>query len=99
MFNLLIDLQDGFKNDHIVIYLDNKEIYKQNSVSSNMMLGFAARIEATSKERRVTLGIKITSRKLEKSLLLELDKIGAIGIAILNNEILIRQSSTPFGYA
>lgn len=95
----MIDLQDGFENDSIIIYLDNKEIYRQDSVTSNMMLGFAARVEASSSERVVTLSINLIRRKLKKSLQVELDKTGAIGIAILNNEILIRQSSTPFGYA
>ena len=99
MPSLNIDLQDGFVNDHVIICVDDVEVFNQDKIISNIMLGFAKQIQPTCQGRRVMVDIKVTNRNIDREVNINLDHITAIGISIVAGELLIRESETPFGYA
>jgi len=99
MPSLNIDLQDGFINDHVIIFVDTVEVFNQGSIKSNKMLGLAVQFHTTCQGRRALVGIKVTNRNIEREVEISLDHITALGISIVDGELLIRESDTPFAYA
>ncbi len=99
MPGLNIDLQDGFINDHVIICINAVEVFNQRSIKSNKMLGLAEQFHAPCQGPRALVSIKVTNRNLESEVEIELDHCVALGIAIIDGQLLIRVSDTPFAYA
>jgi len=99
MPSLNIDLQDGFINDHVIIFVDTVEVFNQGSIKSNKMLGLAGQFHTTCQGRRALVSIKVTNRNIEREVEISLDHITALGISIVDDQLFIRKSNTPFAYA
>jgi len=99
MPSLNIDLQDGFINDHVIIYVDSVEIFNQGSIKSNKMLGLAAQLHTSCQGRWALVGIKVTNRNIEREVKIRLDHITTLGISIVDGQLFFRESDTPFAYA
>ena len=99
MPTLNIDLQDGFDNDTVIICINGEEVFNQGAITTNQMLGFAEQFTTACHGERVLVTVKVISRNLERRLDIPLDNIAGLGISIINGEIFIRQSDTPFAYA
>ncbi len=99
MPNLNIDLQDGFINEHVIVCINGIEVFNQKTIKSNMMLGLAQQIHSTCQGRRVLVNVKVTNRNLEREVEIKLDHSVALGVAIVDGQLLIRESDTPFAYA
>ena len=99
MPGLDIDLQDGFINDHVIVCIDNAEVFNQGSIKSNKMLGLAEQIHSACQGRRALVSVNVTNRNIEREVEISLDHITAIGVSIVDDALFIRESDTPFGYA
>ena len=101
MPSLNIDLQDGFINDHVIIYIDAVEVFNRGAINSNKMLGLAEQFQTSCQGRQALVNIKITNRniEIEREVEIRLDHITSLGISIVEGQLLIRESDTPFSYA
>jgi len=99
MPSLNIDLQDGFINDHVIVCIDAVEVFNQDSITSNKMLGLARQFHSACQGRQALVSVKVTNRNIKREVEIALDHTTALGIAIVDGELLIRESDMPFAYA
>ena len=69
------------------------------TINSNKMLGLAEQFQTTCQGRRALVSVKITNRNIEREIEISLDHITALGISIVDGQLSIRESDTPFSYA
>ncbi len=98
MPSLHIDLQEGFEQDTVVIHVNGSEIFREDGVSTMLLLGFAQTLETPVSPGEVVIDIQVPSRSLESQIKLSIDADAFIGISITEHGIEHFISDTPFTY-
>ena len=62
MSKITIALQDGFRNDSVVITVNDEEVFRKSGVSTNLAISLAESIEATVSVNDVRLEVDVLSR-------------------------------------
>lgn len=91
-----IDLQDGFNNDRVELYVNGVNVFAEKGVTTRRQLGLALSSEVDVPAGTLELEIKIPTRKLSKTISVDTPNIG---ISIRNGAIEIITSGKRFGYA
>ncbi len=99
MTKLVIDFQEGFAEDTIVVLIDDREVFRKQAVTTNFLLGHADSFETEVSEPPFEVEVSVTSRGLSGGI--RLDPVGAVylGVSVGDREITFVVSDQPFGYA
>ena len=95
---LTIDLQDGFKDDEVVILIAGEENYHKASLTTDYAIGLADSIELRVPEGSVRLTVNIPTRKLVADKQLDVAADLFIGVSVAEKSILFRTSGERFEY-
>jgi hypothetical protein len=98
MDSLVIDLQDGFADDTVVIRVEGKEIYHKQDVNTNHALGHADSVETQVDQSSISIEIIVLSRFLRDILALDVCGTMYLGVSILDDKIDYRISKEMFYY-
>ena len=90
------DLQDGFKNDRVELYVNGVKVFEEQGVTTRRQLGFALSSEIDVPAGPLELEIRIPTRQLSKTISVDTPNIG---ISIRNGAIEVITSGKRFGYA
>lgn len=98
MVSLVIDLQDGFADDTVVIRVEGREVYHKQAVNTDYSLGRADSVEVQVREGSVSVEIAVPSRRLSDTKVLEVSRTVYLGVSILGEKIDYRISDEMFLY-
>jgi hypothetical protein len=100
---LVINLQEGFTDDMVVLRVNNKEVFRQEHITSNILIGLATvfTMQATSGE--VHVDVIIPSKDLVDNYKFIIESKAYLGISIIepkssNRKIKFYLSREPFFY-
>jgi hypothetical protein len=91
--HLTIKLRDGFKDDKVVLTLDDKEIYRRIALSSDLTISFADALELEVEQNIAQLTVDVAGRP-KQSLQINISETPFIEIWIINNHLEIRPSKS-----
>jgi len=91
-----LDLQDGFKNDRVELYVNGRKRIEAEGVTSRRQLGLALSTELEVPAGPLEIEIRIPTQNLSKTLSVDTPNLG---ISIRNGQIEIITSGKRFGYA
>jgi hypothetical protein len=94
-----IDLQSGFDNDVVEIYVNGAEALHKEGVTSKRVLGFALSFEIEVPGGPLEIEVKVPTQNLSKTFSADASDTPNLGIAIRNGELKIIKSKNRFGYA
>ncbi len=98
MISLLIDLQDGFSDDIVVIKVDNQEIFNKKGVNTDYTLGRADSVETKVCKGSVDFTVTVPSKSLSDTVVLEVAAKVYLGVSIIDDRIVFRISDEFFTY-
>jgi hypothetical protein len=98
MSKLHIDFQEGFSNDTIVLRMNGEERFQKEGITTNRLLGLASSAQIEVPNGRVTIEIKIPTKNLAKTIMLDTSESEHLGVSIENGRIEHIVSQRPFGY-
>ena len=98
MASLVMDLQDGFSDDTVMIRVAGQEIFHKEGVNTDYSLGRADSVEVQVPEGSVDVEVTVPSRDLLESIVLEVSTTVYLGISILDDRIDIQISDEMFLY-
>ena len=99
MVTLTIDLQEGFQEDKVVLYVNGEEVYRKDQVRTKRLLGMAGSFTTEVETGSVNVEIRVETKHLAKTIPLEISDDTYLGISIVNGVIDHIVSDEPFGYA
>lgn len=99
MPTIRIALQDGFEGDTVVIKVNGKEVFNQESVKTKRQIGKAAAFEFEVDEGPTSVEVSLPLRNLSETIALKVSGEVYLGISVIENRIEHRVSSDPFRYA
>ena len=94
-----VDLQEGFTNDVIEIYVDGVKVLEKDGVTTKRMLGLALSSEIEVPEGTVNIEVKVPTKNLSKTFSVATSDTPNLGISIHNGELKSITSKRRFGYA
>ena len=95
---LVIDLQDGFKDDDVEIRVDGVLVSEIENVTTSLLTGIANSVETIALAGKITLTVNVLTRDASSSLELELFSDLFIGVSLTMEGIELIVSESPFGY-
>ncbi len=95
---LHVDLQEGFENDAVLLRLDDRTIYEQTGVSTDMRTNRADAVEVPLVAGSSTLSVSLPDRDIAGSIVLALSDSLHVGISIQEGSVKFTVSDQPFGY-
>jgi len=95
---LVVDLQDGFKDDQVEIRVDGVLVSEMEDVTTALLTGIATSIETELDAKKITLTVNVLTRDVSASLELDLLADRYIGVSLTIEGIEFIVSGSPFGY-
>jgi hypothetical protein len=99
MVDVAIDLQDGFKDDTVVIRAGGRELLRDEAVTTRFQIGKATSATIALPEGEVTLEIEVPTRNQRAAIPIDTAKPAFVGISLTTEGRLeVRVQEHPFGY-
>lgn len=95
---LHIDLQDGFKDDEVIVRLDGREILHKSGVTTDIRISRADGIEATSTKADAQIEIELPKKNLRGTQTIKTGETPHIGISVTDGKPQFRVSAQPHRY-
>lgn len=99
MAELGVDLHEGFDDDHVQVFLNDGEVFNQDSVSTRYQIGLAATIKLTVDPGTHTFRVELPDRGLRIQQDVDVSGETFIGVALDEERgLTIKVSDQPFLY-
>ena len=103
MITLSIHLQDGFQNDTVILEINNKEVFKEEHITTDLRTALAKGFTTNVSSGKVTLNVNVTTKNLVDNYKFIIDSETYIGVSIMepespNKKINFSLSKEPFMY-
>jgi hypothetical protein len=99
MVEVTIDLQDGFKDDTVVIRAAGRELLRDQAVSTRFQIGKAKSATLALPEGELALEIDVPTQNQSATVRLDTTRPTFVGISLTTEgRIEIRVQEQPFGY-
>ena len=99
MSSIRIALQDGFEDDSVVVKVNGKEVFKQESIKTKRQIGKAASFEVEVEEGSVNVEVSLPLKNLSDIIAVKVSDKVFLGVSVVENKIEHKVSSEPFRYA
>ena len=99
MPSMRIDLQEGFSNDAVEVYVNGAKVLDKEGVTTKRMLGLALSSEIDVPDGAVAIEVKVPTKNLAKTFAVESSDTANLGVSIHNGELKGITSKKRFGYA
>ncbi len=94
-----IDLQDGFVDDCVEVYMGEDKLLEQEHVTTHLMLGKAASFELPLPRGPVSLTVSVPTQALSAIVDLEAQENTYLGLFVEEGQLKHAISSVRYGYA
>lgn len=95
MASLHIDLQDGFAEDLVIVWVNGIQAFRKEGVTTSLLLGYADSSQTQMPEGPANVEVIVPSRNLSKNISV---RKPFLGISIREGEIDYIERGEPFGY-
>src|SRR5262249_2244009 len=96
MATLVLDLQDGFSDDTVIIHVNGKEVYHKQGVTTNLAISYTDSVQVQVPAGNVIMDIDVASKHLSRTVTFQVTTTLYIGIFILNGSLEVRLSNERF---
>jgi hypothetical protein len=99
MTAITVDLQDGFKDDTVVISARGRELLRKEGVTTRFQIGMAKSLQVRVPEGEITLEVEVPTKNRRASVPIDTSKPVCVGISLTTEgELDVRVQEQPFGY-
>ena len=95
---LSIALQDGFEGVPVVVRVNEKEVYHQESVQTDYRISRAASFEVPLPASPVIIEVELPKQRVRDTLRLTTDTTVYVGVSWLEGKLVFKTAERPFGY-
>ena len=99
MVEVTVDLQDGFKNDTVVISAQGHELLREEAVTTRFQIGKAKSLQLAMPAGEVTLNVEVPTKDARTSVPIDTSKPVFVGVSLTTEGRLeVKIQERPFGY-
>jgi hypothetical protein len=99
MVEVTVDLQDGFKNDTVVISAQGHELLRDEAVTTRFQIGKAKSLQLAMPAGEVTLNVEVPTKDARTTVPIDTSKPVFVGVSLTTEGRLeVKVQERPFGY-
>jgi len=99
MTNLHIALQDGFRNDTVVIYVNGREVYRNTGVTTSLAISRADAFDVAVEQGEVRVEVQVPTRSRSAGVSLDATQTPYLAVEITEQgSLALSRSAAPFRY-
>lgn len=99
MTNLHIALQSGFRDDSVVITVNNREIYNKSGVTTNLVISLADKVNVLVDGQNALIKVNVTSKKIEGTVTIQVTDTPYLAVDLdKDSNLQMTPSKEPFTY-
>lgn len=101
MIRLTIILEQGFKNDTVIIKLNEKEIFHKKNITTKLLIGMSESLQLNVQEGLVTFKISLPEKNIVKDFSAEILHPSVLKLTLENGELkynIIEERPEDLGY-
>jgi hypothetical protein len=99
MVEVTVDLQDGFKNDTVVISAQGQELLREEAVTTRFQIGKAKSLQLAMPAGEVTLNVEVPTKDARTTVAIDTSKPMFVGVSLTTEGRLeVKVQERPFGY-
>jgi hypothetical protein len=99
MVEVTVDLQDGFKDDTVVISAQGKELLRDEAVTTRFQIGKAKSLQLAMPAGEVTLNVEVPTKDARTTVPIDTSKPVFVGVSLTTEGRLeVKVQERPFGY-
>lgn len=95
---LIVNLQDGFEDDVVVVKVNDQEVFHKEGVKTKLLIGYADSFEVKVADGSVNVEVILPLRNLSETIVLEVSTVAYLGLSMHEGRIDYLISNEPFGY-
>jgi hypothetical protein len=95
---LTIALQDGFEGEAVTVRVGGETVIDETSVRTDQRIGLAHAVDVPHPDAVATLEVRVPGRDLRTTTDVDARTTPFVGISVLDGELVVTTSATPFGY-
>ncbi len=95
---LTLELQEGFRSEHVRILVDGEEVIDKTDVSTKLLLGYAEQIAVEVEHDITRVEVELPRRHLRESIELDIETELWLGISLEEEKIVFTERDSPFTY-
>ena len=88
---LHVDLRDGFKQDDVVLYLDNREVARRSGVTTNLTISHATSLEVEATQSPAMLRIDVPKQNISSSTVVDPMEMPFVAIFLRDGQVSFHQ--------
>jgi hypothetical protein len=85
-------------DDTVAIRIGDREVFHQENVSTDFLLGMAGSVEARVPEGPVTVEVSVPSRRISDAIKLDVPPDAHLGVALREQQLQFRVQNKSFTY-
>ena len=93
---IVIDLQDGFADDEVLILAEGQEIFNKKGVNTDYSIGLAASVKCEVSVKHLIVEVSVPSRRISDNTKVDVSARSYLGVSILDNKIDYQFSDEEF---
>lgn len=94
----IIDLQEGFSGDKVVLAVDGTEVFQEEKLQTRNQIGLARQIEVDVPSGRHTVSIRFGDAPTTREFAIDTAETPFLGITLAANDIVFTPKAQAFGY-
>lgn len=98
MTDLVIDLQEGFADDLVVLTVNDQVVYRNKHVSTDYSIGRADAINTVVEDETVWLEASLPDKQLHNKTFVNVTTTPFVAVSVSGNRITFKQSAERFIY-
>ena len=98
MSKVMLDLQEGFTNEKVVIRLNRAVVFTSAAVTTKLLLGYAEQISIPSPRKASVLEISLPNHQIKYQIPVKANEDTYIGVSFVDGRLIHFLSAKPFGY-
>ena len=95
---LVIDLQDGFEGDAVVVCLDGREVFRKAGVRTRYQISRADRITLEADAGRRTVEVSLPDKGIKDEVTIDVEATPFLGVSLDQGALVFKPSSEAFRY-
>jgi len=96
--DFVIDLQEGFEGDAVVICLDGQEVFRKADVRTRYQISRAEGIEIEAPPGRHAVEVSLPDKGIKQEIAVDLEATPFLGVSLERGALVFKPSNAAFRY-
>ena len=98
MVSLMVDFQDGFFEDLVIVEIDDHEVFRRADLRTRVEVGLSGSIKLETASGESRLRVSLPDRNISAETLLDVERTPYLGVSLDKDALVLKPAQKPYRY-